>query len=151
MQVLKDLFALDDGAPITKGSRRVSGRTLGRVLCRQGLVPLLLSFLVALGPIRTARLAASGVAQPSTAPALAMDPSITATAASLPRLPPYLGFRTDVVAGVWQGYVDNLLQVCGLGYLSQTCELQCGWHEVREFVWECSVGTCSIRQARGSG
>ena len=109
VQVLKDLFALDDGAPITKGSRRVSGRTLGSALCRQGLVPLLLSFLVALGPIRTARPATSEAAPPSSAPALSMEPSITAAAASLPRLPPYLGFRADIVAGVWHGCVDLLL------------------------------------------
>lgn len=120
VQVLKDLFALDDGAPITKGSRRVSGRTLGSALCRQGLVPLLLSFLVALGPIRTARPAPSGVAQPNSALAPSMEPSITATAASLPRLPPYLGFRTDIVAGVRHGHVDNI--AVGLTrHLSHTC------------------------------
>jgi hypothetical protein len=95
-QVLKDLFALDDG-----GASKASGRNLGSAMCQQGLVPLLLSFLVALGPIRgrAPRPAGPEAGQASSTQERPMDSSITSTAARFPRLPPYLGFRTDIVAG----------------------------------------------------
>lgn len=93
--MLKDLFALDDG-----GAGKACGRNLGSALCQQGLVSLLLSFLVALGPIRRqTRAAAPDAGQPSSTQERPMDNSISSTAAKFPRLPPYLGFRTDVVAG----------------------------------------------------
>jgi hypothetical protein len=98
--VLKDLFALDDG-----GARLAAGENLGSVLCRHGLVALLLSFLLALGPIkpRGARAAAAGAgAEPvPSQPGFGglVSPSLMTTAESFPKQPPYLGFRTDIVAG----------------------------------------------------
>lgn len=96
-QVLKELFALDDG-----GTNVASGRNLGTALCRKGLVPLLLSFLVALGPIKRPNGAApceGGQPQEISTQERALNESITTTAAGFPRRPPYLGFRTDIVAG----------------------------------------------------
>lgn len=98
MQVLKDLFALDDG-----GARLAAGENLGSVLCRHGLVALLLSFLVALGPIKSrSRAAAPSEPGPSQSFGSLVVASITETAQSFPKRPPYLGFRTDIVAGACQ-------------------------------------------------
>ncbi len=94
LQVLKDLFALDDG--ISKTAPR---RELGNSLCKSGLVPLLLSFLVALGPIRTRAHALSWDPDSFRSEDSPIASSLKKAAAIFPRHPPYCGFRTDVVAG----------------------------------------------------
>ena len=100
-QVLKDLYALDDG-----GASLAAGKDLGSGLARTGLVHLLLSLLAALPPIQ-ARTRSSSDA-PSMPPPdalrrireLPVVESVREAAAALPKCPPYLGYRTDIVAGV---------------------------------------------------
>ena len=102
--MLKDLYALDDGA-----ASLAAGRDLGSALHRMGLVHLLLSFLLAMGPIpaRGARAAAPAAAIPNAAeqgtPSYIRDSGLVASvkeaAAGLPKRQPYMGFRTDIVAG----------------------------------------------------
>ena len=101
MQVLKDLYALDDG-----GASLAAGTDLGSALFRMGLVHLLLAFLLALGPIRPRARAAPGSAAaaghaPGAGDAFCASAaaSVQAAAAGLPKHPPYLGYRTDIVAG----------------------------------------------------
>ena len=94
-QVLKDLFALDDG-----GSKTAPRRELGNSLCKSGLVPLLLSFLVALGPIRTRAHASSWDPDSFRSEDSPIASSLKKAANGFPRHPPYYGYRTDIVAGM---------------------------------------------------
>ena len=94
LQVLKDLFALDDGV-----SKTAPRRELGNSLCKSGLVPLLLSFLVALGPIRTRAHATSWDPDSFRSEDSPIASSLKKAASIFPRHPPYYGFRTDIVAG----------------------------------------------------
>ena len=102
-QVLKDLYALDDG-----GASLAAGTDLGSALFRMGLVHLLLAFLLALGPIRPRTRAAEGSAvaaaqAPGVGDAFCASAaaSVQSAAAGLPKHPPYLGYRTDIVAGAY--------------------------------------------------
>lgn len=96
LQVLKDLFALDDG-----GSKTAPRRELGNSLCKSGLVPLLLSFLVALGPIRRRAHASSWDPNSFRSEDSPVASSLKKAASAFPRHPPYYGYRTDIVAGVY--------------------------------------------------
>ncbi|KAK9909618.1 hypothetical protein WJX75_005174 [Coccomyxa subellipsoidea] len=136
-QVLKDLFALDDG-----GASKASGRNLGSAMCQQGLVPLLLSFLVALGPIRgrAPRPAGPEAGQASSTQERPMDSSITSTAARFPRLPPYLGFRTDIVAVLAHAAYgrrevqDEILRLGGVHIMLGQCQVDDASPMVREWA-----------------
>ena len=95
LQVLKELFALDDG-----GSKTTPRRELGNSLCSSGLVPLLLSFLVALGPICARAQASSWDPDSFRSEDSPVASSLKKAASSFPRHPPYYGYRTDIVAGL---------------------------------------------------
>lgn len=105
--MLKDLYALDDG-----GASLATGKDLGSSLARAGLPHLLLALLAALPPIMQprGRAASGGVPSSSPEPEQAAQARIRAgpvvasvkeAAAGLPKRAPYLGYRTDIVAGVW--------------------------------------------------
>jgi hypothetical protein len=129
VQVLKDMFALDDG-----GARLAAGQNLGSVLCRHGLVALLLSFLVALGPTSRPARAAAISAGPSQPFGMLVSPSIASTAASFPQRPPYPSFRTDVVAGA--------------SHVHDHCQ---HWTNIASFPLLCSLfgwGPCMLHKIR---
>ncbi len=111
--MLKDLYALDDG-----GASLAIGKDLGSALARAGLPHLLLALLAALPPIQPR--GARGVPS-SPEPAQAAQARIRASpvaasvqeaAAGLPKRAPYLGYRTDIVAGAGLCSVPAECDVC---------------------------------------
>ena len=118
-KVLKDLYALDDG-----GASLAAGTDLGSALFRMGLVHLLLGFLLALGPIRPRTRAAPESAAAAAAPQASQGEafcasaaaSVQSAAAGLPKHPPYLGYRTDIVAGAADQPPPGLRTVYTVGW-----------------------------------